>query len=347
MQGVLCFIFLYSETELCYRFRDAQTHLLKHYVATNIVAIPTAPQSAQNTKRNVVTMAEPLMINPNSYANVTEVLKTIQSNAPTNKCWSAVGSDGVPYVLGQKLRDDPKNKLSNLLLLPGPGHFEINTIKVLFRLLWPVGMEKLASLTGFRTAKALQYALKASDHHKSWELLSIFFKATIAIHLETFIAQKETSDKAHLTLEMFEQWVANSDDFHKYINVMCFRYILALFLYRQGIRMNCSHLALSGRILMGELYYSNHMIGYMDIHYRDLITRIKAPPQVRSFLEHNESFCESGNAAKHEGGDFVLENRNRRTKMFAPPGIPSPAQWQRICRLLDGLMEVIQYNSMT
>ncbi len=220
--------------------------------------MPTSPQSANNAKRNVVTMAEPLVINPNPYANVAEVLKTIKSNAPTNKCWSAVGSDGVPYVLGQKLRDDPKNELTNLLLLPGPGHFEINTVKVLFRLLWPVAiekvasltgfrttkalqyalkasddhkawpvcMEKLASLTGFRTTKALQYALKPSDHHTSWELLTIVFKATISIHFDTFIVKYQTSDTGNLILQLFEQWVADTDAFHKYIHVMCLRYIL-------------------------------------------------------------------------------------------------------------------------
>ena len=88
---------------------------------------------------------------------------------------------------------------------------------------------------------------------------------------------------------------------------MCLRYILALFLYQQGIRVNCSHLklALSARLIMGELYYSDHMTAYMEIQYRDLITTVKAPPELRAFIENNESFCESGNEMKHESGEFV------------------------------------------
>ena len=59
------------------------------------------------------------------------------------------------------------------------------------------------------------------------------------------------------------------------------------------------------RLIMGELYCSNHMTAYMEIQYRDLITRVKALPEVIAFIENNESFCESGNEMKHESGDFV------------------------------------------
>ncbi len=112
-------------------------------------------------------MAEPVMLNPNSYANVHTMLRHVKMQTITaNRHWTIVGSDGNPYVLGQRLRDD-KDDLKDLLLMPGPGHFEINIVKALFKLLWPVGLKALAKLVGYKTEKALEYCHKAGDHHKA------------------------------------------------------------------------------------------------------------------------------------------------------------------------------------
>lgn len=46
------------------------------------------------------------------------------------------------------------------------------------------------------------------------------------------------------------------------------------------------------------------------------------------------------------GGDFVLENKNRRIKMWAPPGLPTKKQWQSVCRNLDDLEEVKQLTAL-
>ncbi len=62
-------------------------------------------------------------------------------------------------------------------LLPGPRHFEINFVQAFFKLLWPVGLQTLAKLAGYRTDKALQVCLKASDHHKAFAMFRIYFKS--------------------------------------------------------------------------------------------------------------------------------------------------------------------------
>ncbi len=94
------------------------------------------------------------MVNPNSYTWVYEVLLHILENTVSpQRVWTIVGSDGVLYVLGHRLRDD-RPELNCLLLVPGPGHYEMNDVKALFKLLWPIGLENLAKLVGFKSEKA-------------------------------------------------------------------------------------------------------------------------------------------------------------------------------------------------
>lgn len=48
----------------------------------------------------------------------------------------------------------------------------------------------------------------------------------------------------------------------------------------------------------------------------------------------------SGNSCKGEGGDFVLESKNRKTKMFIPAGVPNQQKWLNVCRNIDRLEKV-------
>ncbi len=123
-------------------------------------------------------MGEPIRLNPNSYTRVKQVLDAIWASRHSEHTWSMVGCDGVPYVLSHRFRDDCPD-LHDVLLWPGQGHFEINFVKLLFKLLWTVGLETLATMIGFQTAKALHYAFEASNHHKSWEMLHIYFQAIV------------------------------------------------------------------------------------------------------------------------------------------------------------------------
>ena len=54
----------------------------------------------------------------------------------------------------------------------------------------------------------------------------------------------------------------------------------------------------------------------MGLNYRDIILRLKAPPQIQ-FIQNHEAFSEICSSNQREGGDFILENKNRRTKMWA------------------------------
>lgn len=65
----------------------------------------------------------------------------------------------------------------------------------------------------------------------------------------------------------------------------------------------------------------------MEKYIRDSLTRIQCPPEVLAFIERHESYSLSGNESKGEGGDFVLEAKNRETKRLVPSGVPTNQIW--------------------
>ncbi len=77
----------------------------------------------------------------------------------------------------------------------------------------------------------------------------------------------------------------------------------------------------------------------MGVNFRDIVTRLKAPPEILQAMQKNESFSQSGSMNRREVEDFVLEGKNRE-KLFAPPDVLSHGQWRNVCRLLDALNQV-------
>ena len=73
---------------------------------------------------------------------------------------------------------------------------------------------------------------------------------------------------------------------------------------------------------------------YQEIYFRDIDTRAQVPSQVTKFID-NTYFPPSGDPNRGEGGGFSLENKNHRTKKWMVPGVPTDAQWLRICQNLD------------
>ena len=104
-----------------------------------------------------------------------------------------MGCNGLPYVLAQRLRDTHPD-LQNLIILPGPGHIEINMCQALFKLLWPVGLEEVAKLHGYKTTQALDYAKKASEHRKSWQMLQVLYEAATHIIVMAYTSRTSASD---------------------------------------------------------------------------------------------------------------------------------------------------------
>ncbi|XP_061166701.1 uncharacterized protein LOC133181816 isoform X2 [Saccostrea echinata] len=117
---------------------------------------------------------------------------------------------------------------------------------------------------------------------------------------------------------------------------------LALHVFRAGVRRNNSDAILASRCMFSPLFFGLNMPFYMEAYIRDSMIRLQCPSEVSEFIANHESYSVSGNDSKGEGGDFVLENLNRKAKSFMPPGMPSEERWLTICRNIDRLDEIRQ-----
>ncbi|VDH89381.1 Hypothetical predicted protein, partial [Mytilus galloprovincialis] len=128
------------------------------------------------------------------------VFDHIEVLTKSKRKWTVLGCDALPYTIGNKVIDNhmvcPEcymefeditdfeehrnyrghcediplkkcRKYNNILLLPGQGHYEINMVKALFKLLWDIGLIDLAKMLGFssRPVKVLPITTKVGRYY--------------------------------------------------------------------------------------------------------------------------------------------------------------------------------------
>ncbi|MEW8543116.1 MAG: hypothetical protein AB2693_06235 [Candidatus Thiodiazotropha sp.] len=144
------------------------------------------------------------------------------------------------------------------------------------------------------------------------------------------------------TVAKFFDWLETvKDPNYKFMQEVVFTYLLALNVFRIGVRRNNSKAMLSGRQTFSLLFYILGMSKYQEINSRDVYDRVSYPPDLSMYVKMSESISVSGNPQKGEGGDFILENKNKRIKMWLPYGVPTEKQWVRVNRNLDNLDEIM------
>ena len=214
----------------------------------------------------------------------------------------------------------------------------------MFQTVWDVALVDIAKILGFNSLKAQLACQKANDHHKAMQILEIFLYGTADELLVPFVRQCIAEGNVPC-VEKYYLWLSKvKDPNYLFMKDVVFTYVFALFLFRGGIRRNNSDVLLSARTKFSALFYGLNMINYQEIDYRDLKMRVLSPPQVSEYITQNESFSTGGHPTKGEGGDFVLENKNRRIKMLLPAGVPTPNRWLRVCRSFDILDEVRKFS---
>lgn len=140
------------------------------------------------------------------------------------------------------------------------------------------------------------------------------------------------------SLSGFYTWIESAcNSNYKFMLDAVFTCCFSLHLFRAGVRRNNSSAIQCSKHKFAQLFFSLNMPIYVEIYVRDSFVRLQCPPDVSAFIEDNESYSVSGNPSKGEGGDFVLEAKNRRTKMFLPPGLPDKKRWLNVCRNVDRL----------
>ena len=326
---------------------------------------------ANHGGKTEVKLLDPIDRNPCSYKSVGEVLKQIHTDS--GREWVVVGCDGLPYILGTRLIDNTysctnceyecsselqlnehineNHELENvdvkacktfgrILLVPGLGHFEINYIKAIFKLLWTVIFIDLAKLLGYRSIKALASCESATNHHKSWQIFEIFLNGT-SREMLTYYVKQCLSVNQNPTVDGFYKWIAGSKSKNmQFMFKVIFTFCLALHVYRIGVRRNNKDYILSAMKKLSVLFYGLNMTQYMEIDLKHRLNMSQCPQEVKQFVEQCYGMSQSGHVSKCEGGDFILESKNKRMKMWLPPGVPTFKRWLRVCRNLESVEQM-------
>ena len=100
-----------------------------------------------------------------------------------------------------------------------------------------------------------------------------------------------------------------------------FTYVFALLLFRAGERLNNSDAFLAAGMKFSSLFLGLNQT-LQEIQFRDVKSRVRARPEIATFINHNETFTVSSEASKGEGGDFILEAKNRKIVWMMQPGHP-------------------------
>ena len=128
------------------------------------------------------------------------------------------------------------------------------------------------------------------------------------------------------TLTGFCEWLKHvKSENYVAMQTILWTYFLALDMFKSGVRANYSSTVHCALNVFGPLFYVLNMPKYREIryHYHQIVLNV--PDEVNQFLAQNEAFMKG--AHTREGGDFVLENINKRIKSWMPPGVPSEKDW--------------------
>ena len=127
-----------------------------------------------------MTMAESILINPNSYENLNLILDELKKELidSKKKKWVSVGADGPPYCLMRRIIKE-KN-LDCFALVSGLGHLNMNQLKTYFAIGKHICFDVLGQdILNFKTSKAVDFFFACKDTHKTWQAFEIFLQTVI------------------------------------------------------------------------------------------------------------------------------------------------------------------------
>jgi len=131
--------------------------------------------------RPVVQMAEPVLLNPNSYTNVKQILNEVRvfAEIDVTRKWVFIGCDGPPFCLSERICESDPVQFDFVSMVPGLGHLHMNQLKTIFKILNDIVLEPLGKdVLNFVSPKAYSYFIDAKDTHKSWQALQTFLFGT-------------------------------------------------------------------------------------------------------------------------------------------------------------------------
>ncbi|KAF0307062.1 hypothetical protein FJT64_021543 [Amphibalanus amphitrite] len=135
-------------------------------------------------------------------------------------------------------------------------------------------------------------------------------------------------------------WAATATN-NVYQLVRKFMNLLTAFnMMRTGIRRNNDRAMLAGRQKLAPVMFIGKHHIYQRLLIRDIVVRQQQPTPIRQYVANTSAYTVSGDDTRGEGGDFILESKNKDTKSWLPPGVPSQAQWTHAARCTEQLEDL-------
>ena len=229
-----------------------------------------------------VKCGEPDFLNPNSFENICQVLRNLAVRAGIRRYngeqhhWIILEVDSTIYCVVERLifnvlscpncKDSyygeeafkdhvcweemgiqPEHEFDWIVLVPGQLHIEMNSCKAFFGLNWNIFVCDIAKVLGFKSEKALAYAQRCSDHHKTWQIIELMYTGIADELLVPFIRSCK-KDGIQSTVQSYWTWnqdVCNPN--YAYTQQMVFTSLHAMMLFRIGIRNGNAHVANAGK----------------------------------------------------------------------------------------------------
>ncbi len=131
-------------------------------------------------------------------------------------------------------------EFSWVLLVPGPGHIELNMVRAFVKATWNVFWEEMVEVFNFKSlnAKASAYK-KVSDHHKGWTLCRIAREAIAKELLVPYVRhQLSLGPDETVSCSGFYKYCLTSVQNPNYAFMcdMVLEMLDTIFLYRAGVR---------------------------------------------------------------------------------------------------------------
>ena len=287
-------------------------------------------------------MAEPVLVNPNSYESIEEILDQFKTSLIDNNCerkWIFVGADGPPYCLMRRTIQNNPEKYDWVSIVSGKGHLNMNQLKTFFNVLDKIMLEPLGKMVlNFETQQAYNYFRQCKDNHKAWQAFEVFLHGTIMELICLYCAKEKEP-----TPLGFLDWQAEVDTpVLKLITHLTLNIGLGIYIQRIGDRNNDAVCSEAGRLRFLDMFYAfNHPI-YREVEYSDLRNKVIYPPKVKELCDNNISFVTSNVKNSHQDGDFKLEEKIKSMKRMSPKGVVSSEMWTRVARSIDKVDAMVE-----
>jgi hypothetical protein len=224
-----------------------------------------------------------------------------------------------------------------VILIPGPGHIEMNLVKSFVELCWDIFYQEMVKIFGFTTDNALIGAKRVSDHHKAWTLLTIARQALTAELILPYVRAMLGQDVEMSAAHFFKYVMDTCNPNYFFIADITFEILDGIFLYRIGVREGNKDKMEAGRAKSAKLWFGRSHPLYRELDTLDMINREKMPPELYEFVSHCLSLTTGDSANSGEGPDFRLEEVNKQIQHLLP-NVPKSKDWDQACSNHDNLV---------